>query len=80
MFFSVLKSPLHQRIFYNKRVRGVEPLSTGWKPVVMPLYDTRKLLFCAILFSSLIIYEFSRANQGFDFYMNYGILESNANF
>src|SRR3989344_9654617 len=26
-----------------ERVRGVEPLSTGWKPVVMPLYHTR---FC----------------------------------
>jgi hypothetical protein len=28
-------------IGYVERVRGVEPLSTGWKPVVMPLYDTR---------------------------------------
>lgn len=26
-----------------ERVRGVEPLSTGWKPVVMPLYDTRRI-------------------------------------
>ena len=24
-----------------ERVRGVEPLSTGWKPVVIPLYHTR---------------------------------------
>ena len=24
-----------------ERVRGVEPLSPGWKPEVMPLYDTR---------------------------------------
>ena len=24
-----------------ERVRGVEPLSTGWKPVVIPIYDTR---------------------------------------
>ena len=30
-------------IVLDKRVRGVEPLSTGWKPVVMPLYDTRIL-------------------------------------
>jgi hypothetical protein len=24
-----------------ERVAGIEPASTGWKPVIMPLYDTR---------------------------------------
>ena len=26
-----------------ERVGGIEPPSTGWKPVVMPLYDTRSV-------------------------------------
>lgn len=26
---------------YLERVWGVEPHSTGWKPVVIPIYDTR---------------------------------------
>ena len=26
---------------FLERVTGVEPVLTGWKPVVMPLYDTR---------------------------------------
>ncbi len=25
----------------HERVRGIEPLSTAWKAVVMPIYDTR---------------------------------------
>ena len=37
----------HKKISENgkswnpERVRGVEPLSSGWKPEVMPIYDTR---------------------------------------
>lgn len=28
-------------MFTLERVGGIEPPATGWKPVVLPLYDTR---------------------------------------
>ena len=48
-----------------ERVRGVEPLSTGWKPVVIPIYDTRLLdmytcfliFFQAMLRWRILIFE-----------------------
>lgn len=37
-----------------ERVRGIGPLSAGWKPAVMPLYDTR---LCDAQYTICFVYE-----------------------
>jgi hypothetical protein len=33
-----------------ERVRGVEPLSTAWKAVVIPIYDTRLISYISTIY------------------------------